>query len=78
MANPLGKAPVFANIGDWVWKNWFNDLSSIITPTGMMIPRLSPADRNALVNPHKGQLIYNTTTNKLNVYTTAWEQVTSV
>jgi hypothetical protein len=78
MPNPLGKAPVFANLSDWVWKTWFNDLSNIITPTGMFIPMLSTADRNALVNPQKGQLIYNTTTNKLNVYTTAWEQVTSV
>lgn len=29
------------------------------------------------IQPQKGTLIYNTTTNKLNIFTTAWEAITS-
>ncbi len=29
------------------------------------------------IKPQKGKLIYNTTTNKMNVFTTTWEEVTS-
>lgn len=41
------------------------------------IPLMTTTERNAIKVPYKGQLIYNTTTNKLNVYTTAWEAITS-
>lgn len=41
-------------------------------------PAYTTTERNALLSPKRGQIIYNTTTNKLNVYTTAWEAITSV
>lgn len=41
-------------------------------------PDYSTADRDALAAPYKGQIIVNTSTNKLNFYNgTAWEAVTS-
>jgi len=35
---------------------------------GILIPRLSDAQRNAIPSPATGLLIYNTTTNKFNFY----------
>lgn len=41
-------------------------------------PQMTTAARDAMVNPPKGMMIYNTTTNKLNVrVAAAWEAVTS-
>jgi len=40
-------------------------------------PRYTTTERDAIKVPQQGQIIYNTTTNKLNVYTSSWEQVTS-
>lgn len=48
------------------------------TSQGLLPPRMTTTQRDAISSPPAGLLIYNTTTNKLNVYTTAWEQVTSV
>jgi hypothetical protein len=47
------------------------------TTQGFLPPRLTTTQRDAISSPPAGLLIYNTTTNKLNVYTTLWEQVTS-
>jgi len=51
------------------------DLTS--TTQGFLPPRMTTAQRDAISSPPAGLMIYNTTTSKLNVYTTAWEQVTS-
>lgn len=45
---------------------------------GFLPPRMTTAERDAIAAPAAGLMIYNTTTNKLNVYTTAWEAITSV
>lgn len=48
------------------------------TSKGLLFPRLTTAQRDAIGGPPAGLVIYNTTTNKLNVRTaTAWEAVTS-
>lgn len=47
------------------------------TTQGFLPPRMTTTERNAISSPPAGLMIYNTTTNKLNVYTTAWEQITS-
>lgn len=52
------------------------DLTS--TTKGFLPPRMTTTERNAITSPVAGLMIYNTTTNKLNVYTTAWEAVTSL
>ena len=51
------------------------ELSS--TTKGLLLPRMTTTERDAIGSPAAGLLIYNTTTAKLNVYTTAWEAVTS-
>jgi hypothetical protein len=48
------------------------------TTRGFLPPRMTTAQRNAIVAPAEGLMIYNLTTHKLNVFTTVWEQVTSV
>lgn len=53
------------------------DLTSVNHNTGLLLPRLTTVERDAIATPLAGLLIYNTTTNKLNVYTTVWEVVTS-
>jgi hypothetical protein len=52
------------------------DLTS--TTKGFLPPRMTTTERNAISSPPAGLMIYNTTLNKLNVYTTAWETVTSL
>lgn len=40
-------------------------------------PQYTTAERDAIASPAEGRVIYNTTTNKLNVYTGTWEEITS-
>jgi len=52
------------------------DVSS--TTQGLLPPRMTSTQRDAISSPAAGLMIYNTTTNKLNFYNgTAWEAVTS-
>lgn len=52
------------------------ELSS--TSRGFLPPRMTTTQRDAISSPATGLMIYNTTTNKLNVYTgSAWEAITS-
>ena len=53
-------------------------LDASSTTKGFLPPRMTTTQRNAIASPPAGLMIYNTTTNKLNVYTTAWEAVTSL
>lgn len=52
------------------------DLQS--TTQAFIPPRMTTTQRDNIATPSAGMVIYNTTTNKLNVYTTAWEAVTSI
>lgn len=52
-------------------------LDLVSTTKGFLPPRMTGTQRDAISAPAAGLVVYNTTTNKLNVYTTAWEQVTS-
>lgn len=48
------------------------------TTKGLLIPRMTTTQRDAISSPATGLLIYNTSTNKLNFYSgSAWEAVTS-
>jgi hypothetical protein len=52
------------------------DVSS--TTQGFLPPRMTTAQRDAITSPPAGLMIYNTSTNKLNVRTaSSWEAVTS-
>lgn len=46
------------------------------TTKGVRFPNMTTTQRDA-ITPGAGTVIYNTTTAKLNVYTTAWEAITS-
>lgn len=45
------------------------------TTKGFLPPRLTTTQRDAITTPAEGLLIYNTTTNALNLYTTSWGEV---
>ena len=47
------------------------------TTQGFLPPRMTTTQRDAITSPEAGLMIYNTSTNKLNVFTTVWEQITS-
>lgn len=52
------------------------DLTS--TTKGLLLPRMTTTQRNAIVSPVAGLAIYNSTTNKLNFHNgSIWEAVTS-
>lgn len=44
---------------------------------GFLPPRMTQTQRDAISSPTAGLVIYNLSTNKLNVYTTTWEAFTS-
>ncbi len=52
------------------------DISS--TTSGLLIPRMSTAERNAITTPPTGLQVYNTTTNTLDIYKgSIWDQMDS-
>lgn len=48
------------------------------TTRGFLPPRMTTAQKNAIATPAAGLVVYDTTLNKLCVYTTAWETITSI
>ena len=48
------------------------------TTLGFLPPRMTTTQKNAISSPAAGLVVYDTTLNKLCVYTTAWETITSV
>jgi hypothetical protein len=48
------------------------------TTKGFLPPRMTTAQKNAIATPPAGLMVYDTTLNKLCVYTTAWETITSI
>jgi hypothetical protein len=51
------------------------DVSS--TTKGILFPRMTTTQKNAITTPAAGLVVYDTTLGKLCVYTTAWETITS-
>lgn len=48
------------------------------TTKGFLPPRMTTVQKNAIATPAAGLVIYDTTLNKLCVFTTAWETITSI
>lgn len=48
------------------------------TTQGVLFPRMTTAQKTAIASPVAGLVVYDTTLNKLCVYTTAWETITSL
>jgi hypothetical protein len=47
------------------------------TNQGFLPPRMTTTEKNAIATPAAGLVVYDTTLNKLCVYTTAWQTITS-
>lgn len=48
------------------------------TTQGVLLPRMTTVQKTAIASPAAGLMVYDTTLNKLCVFTTAWETITSV
>jgi hypothetical protein len=48
------------------------------TTQGFLPPRMTTTQKNAISSPAAGLVVYDTTLNKLCVYTTSWETITSL
>jgi hypothetical protein len=49
------------------------------TTQGFLMPRMSTVQMNSIVSPALGLMVYNTTTNSLNIYTgSTWNSITSI
>ena len=53
-------------------------LEAYSTTKGFLPPRMTTAQKNAISTPAAGLVVYDTDLNKLCVYTTAWQTITSV
>jgi hypothetical protein len=53
-------------------------LNATSTTQGVLFPRMTTTQKNAIATPAAGLVVYDTTLNKLCVYTTAWETITSL
>jgi hypothetical protein len=47
------------------------------TTKGFLPPRMTTTERNAIASPASGLIVYDRTLNKLYLFTTAWEEITS-
>jgi hypothetical protein len=48
------------------------------TTGGFLPPRMTTLQKNAISSPAAGLIVYDTTLNKLCVFTTVWETITSL
>lgn len=75
LLNPLGGGVA---IGSAVAPDTKAILDLVSTTKGLLLPRMTTTQRDAITSPPAGLTIYNTTTNKMNVRAAAaWEAVTS-
>jgi hypothetical protein len=79
--------PVTKDLMSDSWVSWVTTfqqtLSDYLSQFGMFVPNISTADRDKIQSPVLGQLIYNTTTNELQVWqiklgTPLWRAITTV
>lgn len=53
-------------------------LDVVSTTKAFMPPRMTTAQKTSIASPTAGMVVYDSTLNKLCIYTTAWETITSV
>jgi N-acetylneuraminic acid mutarotase len=60
-----------------LWAQGAYAQSTDITPSGIIVPRLTTTQRNAIASPSTGQLIYNTDEGCFNIYTqtSVWQSL---
>jgi hypothetical protein len=66
------------SIGNQSAANASSILELTSTTKGFLPPRMTTTQKNAIASPAAGLVVYDTTLNKLCVFTTAWETVTSL
>lgn len=70
------------NLGIKIGINTDPNISSILdvesTTKGFLLPRMTTVQKTAIATPAAGLMVYDTTLNKLCVFTTAWETITSL
>jgi len=71
-------ASTSATIGGTSAANAAAVIDIISTTKGVLFPRMTTTQKNAIATPLAGLVVYDTTLNKLSVYTTAWQTITSV
>jgi hypothetical protein len=79
-SNSTGNAYFYQNvsIGSGVTPVASAALDVVSTTKGFLPPRMTTAQKNAIATPAAGLMVYDTNLNKLCVYTTAWETITSL
>lgn len=65
-----------------VWKryesNFYNTIIEYLTQFGIFMPRVTTAQRNSIITPINGQMIYNTTIDAPQIYQAgAWKTFTT-
>jgi hypothetical protein len=78
LSSGLLSTTVPANIGTYGAPPSSAILSATSTTKGFLPPRMTTAEKNAIVSPAAGLIVYDTTLNKLCVFTTVWETITSL
>lgn len=69
----------YGSIGLGTLSNPANTILNLVsTSKGFAPPRMTTTQKNAISSPYAGLMVYDTTLNKLCVYTTAWETITSI
>lgn len=83
--DPLVKSDTLKMSEQWIAQlsSLIDTLNGYLTLFGIFAPQLTTTQRDSIQSPVLGQLIYNTTTNELQVYqskagTAAWRAITTV
>jgi hypothetical protein len=82
-AGTIGTSAFYINSSGNIGVNTFSINASAklqvdSTTQGFLPPRMTTTQKNAIATPAAGLVVYDTTLNKLCVYTTAWETITSL
>jgi len=82
-AGTIGTSVFYINSSGNVGVNTFSINASAklqvdSTTQGILPPRMTTTQKNAIATPSAGLMVYDTTLNKLCVFTTAWETITSI
>lgn len=72
--DPLVRNEIYlSNVWGDFMATFVETLREYLTENGMFVPRITTAERDALINPTNGQIIYNTTLDKFQGFeNSAW------
>jgi hypothetical protein len=83
--DPLVKTHSTKMSEEWIsqMSSFIDVLNGYLTPFGILTPQVTTEQRDSIQSPVLGQLIYNTSTNELQVYQikigiAAWRAITTV